>query len=132
MFDFIKKGIEFNKMAQAFNGMYPMLLDLMPRIENKDIPREEFTEEVLVLAYIAQKGVISRMTFYNWALESKILVPSISSARITVGYAISQTVTRILIIARILNIQDRVQEVLEEGPQYVWFETNLPQKFREL
>ncbi len=39
------------------NGMNVMLQDLIPKIE-RSYDHSEFTEDILVLAYIARKGVL--------------------------------------------------------------------------
>jgi hypothetical protein len=53
MANFLKKGIEFNNLAKSLNGMNVMLQDLIPKIK-KSYDKSEFSEEVLVLAYIAK------------------------------------------------------------------------------
>ena len=56
MFNFLKTGIEFNNLAKSMNGMNVMLQDLIPKIE-RSYDHSEFTEDILVLAYIASDEV---------------------------------------------------------------------------
>jgi hypothetical protein len=125
MFNFLKPGIEFNNLAKSMGSMYVMIQDLIPRIENS-YDMSEFTEEVLVLAYISKKGVFDRIEKYNWAMDSKISIPPIDNRRITLAYAMMQTVTKVSIIAAELEITDLVQEVFEGGEAYQILERNLP------
>ena len=135
MFDFFKTGAEFNKLAQSFNAMYLALVELTPKLErNKNdftYFREEHKEDILVLAYIAKKGIIERLDKYPWGFEAKISIPTISSSRVTVGYAWSQTITKLNIIATLLNITEEVQEIIDGGALYIEFESSFPEKLKK-
>ncbi len=132
--DFLKKGIEFNKLAQSFNAMYLALNELTPKLERnlKDLDsfKEKHIESVLMLAYIAKKGIIDRLDNYQWGLEAKISIPSISSSRVTVGYAWSLTVSKLTIMSTILYMSDDIQEIYDGGDMYIYFEKNIPEKLK--
>jgi hypothetical protein len=134
MFDFIKKGIEFNKLAQSFNAMYMMVRDIEARLErnknNLSVFREEVKEEVYILAYIAHKGIVTRLDKYNWGFEALIIIPSISSSRVTIGNAWSKTVTKMTIIAGILNLGEDIEEINNEGKLYRTLEDIIPPRLK--
>lgn len=128
MFNFMKAGIEFNNLAKSMNGMNVMLQELIPKIEIS-YDYSEFTEEVLVLAYIARKGVLDRMEQYNWTMDAKIVVPTIDRGRITLMYAFTQTVGKLGAIAEQLELSELVQNIMEKGDGYYQLEINLPSEF---
>jgi len=125
MFNFLKTGIEFNNLAKSMNGMNVMIQDLIPKIE-RSYDHSEFTEDILVLAYIARKGVLDRMEQYNWTMDAKIIVPTIDRGRITLMYAFTQTVGKLQMIAAQLELTEMVEEVMEKGDAYYQLERNLP------
>jgi hypothetical protein len=134
MFDFFKKGIEFNKLAQSFNAMYLMLRDIEARLErnkeNLTAFRNEVKEEIHILAYIAHKGIVTRMDNYNWGFEALISIPTISSSRITLGNAWSKTVTKMSMIAGILDLSEDVEEINNEGPLFQKLEDIIPPRLK--
>lgn len=127
MFNFLKKGREFNNLAKSFNGMNMMIQDILPKIEIDSL-QDEVQETVLVLAYIATKGVNDRIDENNISLMAKIMVPSIERGFITITYAYQQTIGRLLAIANTINMNDIVDEVMEKGPAFYELENNLPQE----
>lgn len=127
MFNFLKTGIEFNNLAKSMNGMNFMIQDLIPKIERSH-DYSEFTEDVLVLAYIARKGVLDRMEQYNWTMDAKIVVPTIERGRITLTYAFTQTVGKLHMIAAQLDLSDLVEEIMDKGDAYYQLERNLPEQ----
>jgi hypothetical protein len=134
MFDFIKKGVEFNKLAQSFNAMYLMLRDIEARLDrnrdNLSAFRNEVKEEIYILAYIAHKGIVTRMDNYNWGFEALISIPTISSSRITLGNAWSKTVTKMNLIAGILDLSEGIEEINNEGPLFQKLEDIIPPRLK--
>jgi hypothetical protein len=129
MFNFLKAGVEFNNLAKSMNGMNVMIEDLIPRIE-RSYDKSEFTEEVLMLAYIAKKGVFDRLEKYNWTMDAKIMVPTIEKGRITLTYALMQTVGKVSMIAAEIGISEIVQEVMDGGDTYHQLENILPDQVK--
>jgi hypothetical protein len=125
MFDFLKAGREFNKVAKAMNGMNVMIQELIPRIE-RSYDKSEFKEDILVLAFISKRGVLDRLEKYNWTMDAKIIVPTIDRGRITLTYALMQTVGKVSMIAAELEMSEVVQEVMEGGNAYRELEKHLP------
>lgn len=134
MFDFFKKGIEFNKVAQSFGIMYDLINLLHPLIERNKHNLEQFKvqykTDILILAYIAHKGVITRLDEYNWGFEAKIMVPSISLNRITVMNAWSQTITKMNIMLALLELENEFEEITNNGTICQTLEKIMPSKFK--
>lgn len=124
MFNFLKTGIEFNNLAKSMNGMNVMMQELIPKIE-RSYDHSEFTDDILVLAFIARKGVLDRMEQYNWSMNTKIIVPTIDNGRITLMYAFSQTIGKLKMIAAQLELTELVEEVMVKGDAYYQIESNL-------
>lgn len=127
MFKFFKKGKEVNNLAKSFNGMYLMLQEIVPQIEQNP-NQAEFKESILVLAYIATKGVHDRMDENEISITHKIMIPTIQRGFITVLYAYQQTVGKLLTIANLLEMDEIVNEVMDKGPAFYELENTLPPK----
>ena len=125
MFNFIKRGVEYNNLAKSFNGMNIMLQNLIPQTRNNN-DQSDFTEEIMVLAYIARRGVMDRIKENDSFITGKIYVPSISRGKITVMYAITQTVHKLQMIASQLELSDIMEEIMEKRDAYYELERNLP------
>jgi len=126
MFNFLKPRTEYGKMAQTMNGMYLIIQTLIPKIQ-KTNNIDSFNEDVLVLAYIARKGVLDRMEKNNWAWETYIIVPSISRKVTTLFDAFAKTVGEIDHIAEQLDLTDIVNEIMEKGDAFYQLERSLPE-----
>jgi hypothetical protein len=125
MLKFFKEGAEFMDLTRSMNGLYGMLQELIPRIE-ENYDYSEFKEDILVLSYFARKGILDRMEKYNWSMERPIYVPSIKKGNITLLYAFSQTVQKLATVASEIGYSDLYEEVLNRGEAYYEVEKILP------
>jgi hypothetical protein len=134
MLDFFKKGIEFNRLAQSFNAVYLSLNEITQRVESNmkdfDSYKEEYKESLFALCYIAKKGIIDRLDSNNWNFESKIMIPTMSSNRITVGYAWSQTISKLIKIGASLSLSEEIKEIFDCGDLYYAMESAFPEKLK--
>jgi len=111
------------------NGMNVMIQELIPKLE-RSLVKSEFEEDVLVLAYISKKGVFDRLEKYNWTMNAKMFVPTIERGRITLSYALSQTVGKISMLAAELDMSDIVQEIMDGGDAFYELERQLPDQLK--
>jgi hypothetical protein len=134
MLDFFKKGIEFNKLAKSFNAVYMSLNEITQRVEsnknNLDFYKEEYKESLFALCYVAKKGIIDRLDSINWNFESKIMIPTMSSNRITVGYAWSQTISKLITIGASIRLSEEMEEIFDCGDLYYEMENAFPDKLK--
>lgn len=130
MFNFLKPGIEFNNLAKTVNGMNVMIQDIIPKIARSH-DYSEFTDDVLVLAYIARKGVLDRMEKYKWSMDAKLFAPTIKCGPITLAYAYTQTVDKLHIIVSQLDLSEIVEEIMEKGEMYFQIDRNMPDKVKK-
>ena len=132
MFNFFKAGIEFNNLAKSFNGMNVIIQWLNPRIENS-ADKSEFTKTIFYLSYIARKGVWDRIEKYGWEMHREaIIVTTISKNRITLNYALSQTIGKVSLLASELGIVSEVQEIMDGGALYFEIEKHIPDNIKKL
>lgn len=127
MFNFLKKGKEFNRLAKSLNGINVMVQDVYPQIQQNP-SRSEYGETLLAIAYLASKGVDDRIEEQNLSLDAKIIVPTIERGFITLLYAYQQTVGKLHVMADQLDMSQIVQEVLNKGPAYYKIEKTIPQQ----
>ncbi len=119
--NFFKKGVEYKKLATAFNGLYLMLLDFGENSEN-----EYSHEDLFALAYIGRREVIDRLENYNWNIGNAIMVPSISRRKISLAYAIQQTITKIVELSEELLLYAEIKEILDKKDLYYEIENRMP------
>ena len=130
MFDFFKPRTEYGKMAETMNGIYLKIQILIPKIKKvSDI--NAFNEEMLILAYIARKGVLDRIETNNWAWETNIIIPSISRKVMTLLDAFAKTVGEIDHIAEQLDLTGIVNEIMEKGDAFYQLERSIPEAARK-
>ncbi|MGM0408956.1 MAG: hypothetical protein ACQERU_13330 [Bacteroidota bacterium] len=131
---FFKKGSEFNKVAHCFGNMYSLINQLQPILEiytdNLEEFKTQYKTDILILAHIANRGIISRMDEYNWGLEAKIMIPVISLKRITIMYAWNLTITKMSFMIGLLELQDEYDEITNNGPICQLLEKVMPPKFK--
>lgn len=129
MVNIFKIGTEFNNLAKAFNGMNIMLKDLVYRVESGE-DKSELVEDIFILAYISKKGVFDRIETYKWTMDAKIIVPTIVNKRITLTYAIMNTIGILYQIAEKLNLSTEVQNIIDGGSLYQELDNNLPEGYK--
>lgn len=130
VFNFLNRGYEFNKLANAIGRIKIMLQEIEPLIQNSYSPVEEYSEGIFAIAYIARKGVYERMKKYGWSMLDKISIPAIQQERILIAYAFELTIGKLNFIARELNLSEEVREILEGGPLCLKLEAMLPQSIK--
>lgn len=122
------KGIEYNKLAMAFNGMFLIVNEIDNKAKSR-ISEAEFDkipDELIMLAYLCRINIVNRMEKYDWGLMTPIKIPNISSSRITLMQAYNMTVDKVSILAMDLEMTDVIQSVLEKGEHFYKFEKSLP------
>lgn len=117
MFSFFKKSIELNNLAKVLMLVYSSLQEAKSWIDDKgtEYTETEKTVMILDLACICKKGIFDRIEKYGWPENWQIIVPNISRGRITLGYALSQTVDEVCTLASEWGISDIVKEILVDG-----------------
>lgn len=105
------------QMMKVMNAMHISLKELDPKIKSDSNP-SEFTEEILILAFMARKGVQDRMVEYNWMGNAPVHIESISDDYIQLNDALYQTVGKLFEIARDLNMTHMVDDIMMNGPGY--------------
>ena len=127
MLNFLKAGIEYNNMAKSMNGMNVMLQEITRGIANSYDPHGEFAEGLLTIAFVARRGVYDRLEKFNWPITGKIVVPTIDRAKITLAYALQQTVGKLHLIAAELDMTSEIEEIMDKGPLYHKLDNLLPE-----
>lgn len=115
MFKFIKNGVEFNKLAKSFGGLYLKIQELERNLNNNNIEDEDLEIEIETLSYIARVEIWDRIEYNNWGLEGKIFVPHMQKGRITIMYAIDQTVQKIMQLATQTGYEDIYFDMMQKG-----------------
>ena len=124
---FLKKGIEYQKLAKTFNGVYLMIEDIQNNNNN------EFSkEDIFTLAYICRREVPDRLEKYHWDISTPIIVPSISNKRITLANAIQQTLSKVTKISEDMMIYQDVKEILDRGDFFYDIENNIPEYIKNI
>lgn len=126
MFDFLKKGIEFNNLANSFGKMYIEINKFQSLFEKseEDLIRlkNNYKLEILSLAYFANNEIIKRMDKYGWELEHVFIVNEISSSKISIMNAWTKTITKLHILIGLFNLQNEYEDIKNNGPMYAIIE----------
>lgn len=122
------KGIEYNKLAMAFNGM----ILIIKEVDNKALNGGDnevyakIEKEVMMVAYMYRINIIDRIEKYQWSFTTPIKVPNISSNRTTLLNAYNTTIEKLSDLADDLSIADEVQDILKKGDYFYKVESSLP------
>lgn len=140
MFGFLKKGSEFIILAKIFGELFISVNKLESLFDKSEDDinklRNHYKLEILGLAFIANKEIVNRMDKYGWQLEHQILVKEINSSRITIMYAWSNTITKIIMLVGLFKLQEEYEDIISNGPlsniieNYVENEKNITRMFR--
>ena len=124
---FLKKGIEFNKMAKGFNGTFVMINELESNIDTSySSDYSDLEQDLFFLAYICRREILDRLEEYNWSMTAPIIVPMMSRGRLTVASAFQKTIGRLYEMAEQLGISQRINDVLDKGTSYYEFDRAIP------
>jgi len=128
---FFKKGIEYNKLARGFNGIFVMINELEVKIENNySSDYSEFEQDVFILAFLCRKEILDRMEEYNWAMASPISVPMMSKGRLTLTFTYQQTIGRIYKYAEVIGVSEVVNDILDKGDAYFEIDRSIPNQIK--
>jgi hypothetical protein len=106
----VKSGLEFQKMAEAFNGVYGMISQM--NFSDEKMNSEENKSDLLYCAHVSKKEILDRIKLYEWNELTPINIPLISNNRINLKIALNKTVREIRNISVILNLEKEVNEIL--------------------
>lgn len=124
---FLRKSLEYNKLAQAFNGQYQMLQNLL---SNPDA--EDFENDLLTLAYIGRREILNRMEEYNWKMNGRIVVPMMPGNQKTLADAYQNTIGRLLSFSEEKGYYSEVKDILDGGELYGEFDQNIPEHLKKM
>ncbi len=108
--NFFKKGLEYNKLAQAFNGLYQMIQETIQKAQYNDV-----RDDLFAIAYVGRKEIIDRMDEYNWSLETSIVIPMMPGQRTTLLFAYQQTIGKLIELSEIEGYLNEIEEILDKG-----------------
>ena len=127
--NFLKRGLEYNRLAKIFNGTYVMINELEVKVKNNE---DEIHQDFFILAYLCRKEIIDRMEEYNWSMSTPIVIQMMSKGRLTLLFAYQQTIGRLLILSNELGLSDEVQEILDKGNAYFEIDNALPLNIKNM
>jgi hypothetical protein len=116
----IKVGFEFQKMAEAFNGIYGVISAIDVSGAKKNL--EEKKQDILYCAFISKKEILDRIELYKWNELTPINIPLISNSTINIKLALNKTVREINNLAAVFNLEEQVEEIISKGDLYYEFE----------
>ena len=105
------------------NGIYRWVQGINQR---SPADKSKTETDLIMLAYVACISIFDRTKAYGWPEDAKIVVTEISRSRITLGYAVAQTVGRIEALATQFDLEDEVTEIMGKGPLFYEVERDIP------
>lgn len=128
MFKFLSAGKKFNKMAMVMNQSNILLKEITFNL-SQGLKKESNKYLMSSIAFMFAKGVNERMSKYNWGLNSKIIIPSIASRYKPFTLVYSSILGFIYDIARELDIDSEINEILEKRGKFLEIGRGLPTEF---
>lgn len=125
--NFFKKGLEYNKLAQAFNGHYQMLQQVIEKSKHEDV-----AVDIHILAFIGRKEIIDRMEIINYKMETRIIVPMMPGENKTLAYAYHQTIGVLMELGMNQGCLEKVQNILDKGDLYFELEKTIPSHIKTM
>lgn len=107
-----KKGIEFNKVAQALNASYILINELEYK-RNNDLMDGSSEESFTLIAFVVRRDILNRINEYNWDMMTSIIVPAMSNRRITLMLAYTQVVDRLITMCEDTFFEDKIKAILD-------------------
>lgn len=129
--NFFRKGIEYHKLAQAFNGVYVMVNEYEVKLRKNYLDHSELEKELTFITFIARKEILDRLEEFNWDMMSPIYIPNISNGKITITFAYQQSVGRLLFFSDELGISNTIIDILDRGKTFYELEITIPENLRK-
>jgi len=115
MFDFLTKGLEYNKLAKALSNTI-VCIDKLQSVYNQTYERSAVGPGLFDVAFRFKNEVIDRMDKYNWPSTSPVFLDKMKKH--SLGEAVSIATTKIYLLAEDLDVKKYVIEILNEGDTY--------------
>lgn len=134
MFDFFKKGSELNKVAQTFGHIYTAVKLLEAELErmNNDLQyfKNTYRLDILTFAYIAHKGITERLEKNDFDFDTLLMVQQMGLNRITIMQAHTNSVSKLLILISMLNLNDEYDDIVEGRGFVSQIDANVPSSMK--
>lgn len=127
----IDRGIEYQKLAEGLNGIYPMINELEHNMKNELKSEYSLIEDLLVLTYIMTRSVFDRIEKYQYPLTTNIYVPLISSSKISLDEGLKKTFSRLINIADEMGQMNEFDEILNKGDWYWQLDSEIPNEIKD-
>ena len=128
MIKFFKKGTEFKKLAEGFNGTYAMINEFEMQIANNQFS----VEDLYIISYLIRREILDRIELYNWNMNTPIIIPLMSKGRLTLNFAFQQTVIRMHKIAESIDLYDEIIGILNKDDIYYEIENTIPSHIKKV
>lgn len=115
MFNFLKKAIEFNKLAKTL-GVLKENLENIRVTAYASYDNRHLGQQLVQVTYIFKTEILEKMDKYNWPSNSPIYIGNLHKK--TLGEMVTTTVTEIYSLAQELRFEEYIKEVLTEGETY--------------
>lgn len=127
----IDRGIEYQKLAQGLNGLYPMINELEHNLKYELKSEYNLIEDLFVLTFIITRSVFDRIEKYQYPLTTNIYVPLISSSKISLDEGLNKTFSRLQNIATEMGQMDEFEEILNKGDWYWQLNNEIPNEIKD-
>lgn len=124
MFDFLKRRIEYAKMAAAINEINKLVQNFNSEYKNMSYA-DDINEYILIITYITRKGVLSKIEQYKWPWNTNIVIFSMSNTALTLLDAVTFLIDDLDNITEQFGLTEIVQGILKGGDVYREYERNI-------
>jgi hypothetical protein len=129
MFNFFKKGREFQRIAESIHGLNQMLAKYADTyIGNYIKTSDDSVSELRTIAYIFRKGVIIRLEENKFSLTTPIIVPSYGKTPKPLLNYFGDVSSRITVFSMEAGVSEEIEDIVAGGPSYFEFERTIPRE----
>lgn len=126
----IRRGIEYQKLAEGLNGLFPLINELENNLKYELKSEYSLIEDLFLLTYITTISVIDRIEKYQYPLTTLIYVPHISASQISLDESLNRTFLRLQNIATEMGKIDEFEEILNKGDWYWQLNNEIPNEIK--
>ncbi len=107
MFNFLKRGTEYVRLANTFN----FLIEELQRVTIRS--KEQKIYSLQLLGFLTKKGVFDRIEEYKWSLATQIQIDKIDRQNmIPLSFAIQRLYLKLMQAFEEENIQSQLEDIL--------------------
>lgn len=129
VFDYIKSMREYEKFTRAISALDAQIKAFRFLLEqNPSGSYDDLKEFYYIMVYFARNSIIERMNRYDWALNAKVIIPSMGNQFVILSDALDRTIGKLVLLAIMLEEEEMHDEIMDKGRAFYQVEELVPKE----